>query len=159
MTPRMDKSAAPEFHSSSWALHPWSVWTFSRWRERAVALGVPGESVPHQPDVAMDLGRALEALQGHQLPLVGDGAVAAEAICSDGISGEDAPHSGGPGHEVIQGAPAGGVALRRLNHLSILHPVMRTLEVPVARVVAFPELAQDPTVRSYLHRREQRYGQ
>ena len=59
-----------------------------------------------------------------------------------GIPGEDASLPGGPGDDVVQGAAAGVVVLRGLDHHPVHHPMMGTVVVTIARVVALFELSQ-----------------
>ena len=88
----------------------------------------------------MDLGGALEALQRHQLPLVGYVVVVAKTVCRAGVPGEDAALPGGPGDDVVQGAAIGDVLRRRLDHLPVFHPVVGACVIPVTRIVAPFEL-------------------
>ena len=104
-----------------------------------------GAVAPHRGQVipaAIRLVRLPQPFQGHQLPLVGDVSVVAEVKRILRIPGEDAALPGGAGHEVVQGVLASGVVLRRLDHLSVHHPVKRAVVITVARVVAFPEPPQ-----------------
>ena len=66
-----------------------------------------------------------------------------KASASLGIPGEDAALPGGPGDDVVQGAAAGVVIPRSLDHQPVGHPVMRALVLAVARVVALPDLGHD----------------
>ena len=69
----------------------------------------------------------------------------AEVLCSAGVPGEYAALPGGPGDDVVPGAAASVVMLRRLDHQPVRHAVMRTVVLDVARVVSLPELAQNPS--------------
>ena len=70
------------------------------------------------------------------------------------FSAEDAAFPGGPGHDVVQGAAVGAVILRRLQHQSVHHPMVRAFVIQIARVVELPEpvhgMANDGTFLSFI---------
>ena len=79
---------------------------------RLISLGVPTGVTPHEHNVLKDVDRAVEALQGHQFPLIGDVAVVAKTVRGVGLPGEDAALPSGSGHDVVDGAAVGGVIIQ-----------------------------------------------
>ena len=131
MTSRMDKSAAPEFHSSSWAFRPWSGVDIEAVSANGrIAFGIPGEIFPQQLDVAVDPGRALEALQGCHLPLVGDVAVVAEVgLRRWGSLVKIRPSRAARAMTWFRVRRPARYSCRCLDHLSIHHSMMEAVVV------------------------------
>ena len=69
----------------------------------------------------------------------------AEGVRVPGIPGEDTPLPSSSGDDVVQGAAAGVVILRGLEHQPVQHPVMGAVVLDMARVVSLPEIGQVPS--------------
>ena len=91
------------------------------------------------------LGRPPQPRHGNQFPLVADLAVVAVVVFGAGIPGEYTALPSSPSDDVVQGAAAGVVILRGLDHQPVRHAVMRPVVLDVARVVSLPEIGQNPS--------------
>ena len=81
MTPRMDNSAAPEFHKEHVSVPSLGGVDIAGMAALGrITVRIPGEMGSLRPDAIMNPGGSPEPFHGYQLPLVGQIAVVAEGV-------------------------------------------------------------------------------